>query len=421
MPLKDVLPVCDPNQIVIGGWDISKHNLAEAMDRAQVLEPDLKDKLRPVMVHMVPLPSVYYRDFIAANQEDRADNLIPGSKYEQLQVIRGHIREFKTKNLLDKVIIVWTANTERFAEIITGVNDTSFALENSIEQNHPEISPSNIFAVAAVKEGCPFINGSPQNTFVPGLIELASKNGVYIGGDDFKSGQTKIKSVLIDYLVNAGIKPVGIGMRILFYLKFFSIHVVLVHLLASYNHLGNNDGRNLSAPEQFRSKEISKSNVVDDMVSSNRLLYAENEKPDHVVVIKYIPSVGDSKRALDEYESEIFMGGRKTISIHATCEDSLLASPLIVDLVLLTELMTRISIRVDAVESGPSILPSTKNQFSGFNSVLSILSYMLKAPLVPHGAPVVNALFRQRNAIENLFRACLGLSPDSDLMLESRI
>ena len=98
-----------------------------------------------------------------------------------------------------------------------------------------------------------------------------------------------------------------------------------------------------------------------------------------------------------------------------------MASPLIVDLVLLTELMTRISIRVDAVESGPSILPSTKNQFSGFNSVLSILSYMLKAPLVPHGAPVVNALFRQRNAIENLFRACLGLSPDSDLMLESRI
>lgn len=98
-----------------------------------------------------------------------------------------------------------------------------------------------------------------------GVIELAESRGVFIGGDDFKSGQTKMKSVLIDFLVSAGIKPRSI---------------------VSYNHLGNNDGMNLSAPAQFRSKEISKSNVVDDMVQSNRLLYSEGEHPDHVVVIK---------------------------------------------------------------------------------------------------------------------------------------
>ncbi len=287
VPLKDVLPVSDPNQLVLGGWDISKVNLADAMDRAQVLEPDLKNKLRPKMAAMVPLPSIYYPDFIAANQKNRADNLISGSKSHQLQVIQVNIADFKALNNLDKVVIIWTANTERFIDIVPGVNDSSLALQNAIEQGHEEISPSQIFAVAAIKEGCPFINGSPQNTFVPGLIELASELGVYIGGDDFKSGQTKIKSVLVDYLVGAGIKPLAI---------------------TSYNHLGNNDGKNLSAPQQFRSKELSKSNVVDDMVSSNRLLYAENEKPDHVVVIKYVPSVGDSKRALDEYESEIFMG-----------------------------------------------------------------------------------------------------------------
>jgi myo-inositol-1-phosphate synthase len=136
-------------------------------------------------------------------------------------------------------------------------------------------------------EGSPFINGSPQNTFVPGVIDLAEKNGVFIAGDDFKSGQTKLKSVLVDFLVNAGIKPLAI---------------------TSYNHLGNNDGFNLSAPAQFRSKEISKSNVVDDMVASNSMLYSEKEYPDHTVVIKYVPSVGDSKRAMDEYVSEIFMG-----------------------------------------------------------------------------------------------------------------
>jgi myo-inositol-1-phosphate synthase len=98
---------------------------------------------------------------------------------------------------------------------------------------------------------------------------------------------------------------------------------------------------NLNSHAQFRSKEISKTNVVDDMVHSNSILYKKGEHPDHVVVIKYVPAVGDSKRALDEYENEIFMGGRKTISIHNTCEDSLLAAPLILDLALLTELMTR--------------------------------------------------------------------------------
>merc|ERR1739848_361536 len=115
-------------------------------------------------------------------------------------------------------------------------------------------------------------------------------------------GQTKLKSVLVDFLVGAGIKPVSI---------------------VSYNHLGNNDGLNLNSPSCFRSKEISKSNVVDDVVGSNSLLYKDGEHPDHTVVIKYVPYVADSKRAMDEYTSEIFMGGKNTLVIHNTCEDSL--------------------------------------------------------------------------------------------------
>merc|ERR1712051_750366 len=136
-----------------------------------------------------------------------------------------------------------------------------------------------LMATASILEGCSYINGSPQNTFVPGVFELAQQHKVFIAGDDFKSGQTKMKSVMVDFLVSAGIKPTAI---------------------VSYNHLGNNDGRNLSAPQQFRSKEISKSNVIDDVVHSNRLLYKEGEHPDHVVVIKYVPNVGYSKRAMDE-------------------------------------------------------------------------------------------------------------------------
>ncbi|XP_010190485.1 PREDICTED: inositol-3-phosphate synthase 1, partial [Mesitornis unicolor] len=161
--------------------------------------------------------------------------------------------------------------------------------------------------------------------------------------------------------------------------------------IVSYNHLGNNDGKNLSAPQQFRSKEISKSNVVDDTVQANPVLYGPQDKPDHCVVIKYVPYVGDSKRALDEYTSEIMMGGTNTIVIHNTCEDSLLASPIILDLAILTELCQRVTF---CTEADP--------EFQGFHSILSIVAFLCKAPLVPEGTPVVNALFRQRSCIENI-------------------
>merc|ERR1719502_1083224 len=389
VPFSSLLPMVNPDDIVVGGWDISKANLADAMKRAKVLDVTLQEKLRTHMQGMTPLPSVYYPDFIAANQSERADNVIPGeSKRAHLEHIRNDIRTFKAKHGLDKVIVLWTANTERFASVQSGVNDTADNLLAAIKANEPEIAPSTIFAVASILEGSIYINGSPQNTFVPGVIELAEREDVMIGGDDFKSGQTKMKSVMVDFLVSAGIKPTSIF---------------------SYNHLGNNDGKNLSAPQTFRSKEISKSNVVDDMVGSNRILYEPNEHPDHVVVIKYVPYVADSKRAMDEYTSEIFMGGTNTIVMHNTCEDSLLATPLILDLAILADMTARIQYKTPEM-----------TEWASFHPIMSILSYLIKAPLVPPGAPVVNALFKQRGCIENLFRACVGLAPESHMLLEHK-
>nr|KAG5686074.1 hypothetical protein BaRGS_030689 [Batillaria attramentaria] len=277
------------------------------------------------MLPMVHANDIVFDDFVAANQEQRADNVLTGSKQELLNKIRQDIADFKKSSGVDKITRL-----------------------------------------------------APQ---MPQFLGL-----VYIAGDDFKSGQTKLKSVLVDFLVGAGIKPTSI---------------------VSYNHLGNNDGLNLSAPQTFRSKEISKSSVVDDMVESNSTLYGRDEKPDHCVVIKYVPYVGDSKRAMDEYTSEIMMGGHNTIVIHNTCEDSLLASPLILDLVILAELCERITYKTEG-----------EKQFHGFNSVLSILSFLCKAPLVPAGTPIVNALFRQRACIENVLRACIGLAPVNHMLLE---
>ncbi|EEH18259.1 hypothetical protein PABG_00822 [Paracoccidioides brasiliensis Pb03] len=391
IPFHDMLPMVHPNDLVIGGWDISGMNLADAMDRAQVLEPSLKQLVRKDMAKMKPLPSIYYPDFIAANQEDRADNVVEGSKasWAHIEKIRQDIREFKSANGLDKVVIMWTANTERYADIIPGVNDTPENLLQAIKDGHEEVSPSTVFAVASILENAPFINGSPQNTFVPGAVKLAEQHEAFIGGDDFKSGQTKMKSSLVDFLINAGIKLTSI---------------------ASYNHLGNNDGKNLSSHKQFRSKEISKSNVVDDMVAANSILYKKDEHPNHTVVIKYMPAVGDNKRALDEYYAEIFMGGHQTISMFNVCEDSLLASPLIIDLVIIAELMTRVTWK-----------PADGGKYKGFHSVLSVLSYMLKAPMTPPGTPVVNSLSKQRAAITNIFRACVGLQPESDMTLEHKL
>jgi myo-inositol-1-phosphate synthase len=315
VPFSDVLPMVHPNDLVVGGWDISGLSMDKAMQRSEVLDYDLQRQVAPYMALLgKPLPSIYYPDFIAANQEARADNVIPGNdKKVHLEHIRADIRKFKQDNDLDRVVVFWTANTERYSDIIPGVNDTADNLLAAIKSSHSEVSPSTLFAVAAILEGEPFVNGAPQNTFVPGAIELAERHQSFIGGDDLKSGQTKLKSVLAEFLVNAGIKPLSI---------------------ASYNHLGNNDGHNLSAERQFKSKEISKSSVVDDMVDANRLLYkapqigpkglpvGKGEHPDHIVVIKYVPAVGDSKRAIDEYYSEIFCGGRSTINIFNECEVS---------------------------------------------------------------------------------------------------
>ena len=200
-PLHKMLPMVHPNDIVWGGWDINNMNLGQAMKRAQVLDIDLQRKLYPHMEKITPLPSVYFSDFIAANQGERANNVLAGSKQEQMEELRKNIREFKADNGLDKVILLWTANTERFASIEEGINDTAENLIASIARGEAEISASTVFAVASILEGCMFINGSPQNTFVPGVIELARQHKVFVAGDDFKSGQTKMKSVLVDFLV----------------------------------------------------------------------------------------------------------------------------------------------------------------------------------------------------------------------------
>ena len=383
---KSLVPMVEPNDIVVSGWDISKLNIYEATKRAKVLEPTMYMQMKEELEKMVPLPAVFDLSFVAPNQESRADNVIEGNKEKQLETVRQNIRDFKKNNNLDKVIILWNGNTERFCEVDPKIHGTADSLLLGIKNNEKEISPSTIYCIASILEHCPYINGSPQNTFVPGVIDLAEREGVILMGDDMKTGQTKLKSVMADFLINSGLK---------------------ITAVASYNHLGNNDGLNLDYYKCFRSKEITKASVIDDMVGNNPILYPSQEHPDHLVVIKYVPSVGDSKRALDEYDSSIFCGGENIISIHNTCEDSLLAAPLILDMIILMEAFSRIMVKDEKMD-----------KFKHMVCIHSVLSFLFKAPRTPNNSPVINSLFQQRACLENTLRACRGLQPLSHMHLE---
>ena len=171
----------------------------------------------------------------------------------------------------------------------------------------------------------------------------------------------------------------------------------------SYNHLGNNDGKNLSEDKCFQSKKISKAGVLDDAMKANQILYPEEKglnKIDHEVVIKYVPFVGDSKRAMDEYSSQIFMNGTNTISSYNVCEDSLLAVPLMYDMIVLGELFSRMEI--DGKKLGP---------------VLSYLSFFFKAPITNHDEYVINSFSRQRDTLTNLLKVSAGILPDDTTLL----
>ncbi|KAK2109300.1 Inositol-3-phosphate synthase 1 [Saguinus oedipus] len=221
VPFNALLPMVAPNDLVFDGWDISSLHLTQAMRRAKVRDWELQEQLRPHMEALRPGPSVYIPEF-------NADNLIPGSRAQQLEQIRKDISDFRSSAGLDS----------------HRLNDKAENLLRNTELGL-QVSPSMLFAVASILAGCAFLSGSLRNTLLPGALELACQRRVFVGGDDLKSGQTKVESVLADFLISSGLKTMSI---------------------VSYNHVGNNDGQNLSAPLQFCSKEVSKSNVVDDMV-----------------------------------------------------------------------------------------------------------------------------------------------------------
>ena len=372
--VKDIVPLVDPIDIEITGWDISSLNIYDSCVRAQVIEPALVEQLKPELSSLVPLKAVFNPKYIASNQADRADNTFSGTNLQCIERVRKDIQEFKSK--VDKVVVLWTANTEEYYER----EIASVAELDQLLKADTLLPASVLYGYASILEGCVYLNGSPQNTISKGLIELAKQHNTYVAGSDFKTGQTKFKSIMADFFIGTGLKLAS---------------------CMSYNHLGNNDGKNLSEPKTFKSKEISKQGVLDESIDSNKVLYPEGDnKIDHTIVIKYCPFVGDSKRAMDEYISKIFLNGWFTLVTHATCEDSLLAVPIMYDLVILAEFFTRV--QVDGQSLGP---------------VLSYLNFFFKAPVSNHEGYTFNSFSRQKLTLVNLLKVLGGLVPDDSTLL----
>jgi myo-inositol-1-phosphate synthase len=393
VPFNSILPCIELNDLAITGWDITNRNIYDAMTESKVIDIDLQRQLKPYMSKLSPLPGIYYPDFIAPNQKNRANNFLPElEKQNHVSKLRSDIRTFKKDNQLDKIIVLWTASTERMVIETAGVHDTAKNLLNAISINSELISPSIIYATAAIQEGCIFLNGSPQNTIVPGIIELASLHNTFVAGSDFKSGQTKIKSMLADYYINTGMK---------------------VEYVASYNHLGNNDGLNLSNNLQFKSKEISKSGVMVDAQNSNPLIYkTPDDDIEQCVVIKYLKKAGDTKIAMDEWLSSIFLSGEQRLVTYTTCEDSLLAVPLMYDMIVLSELLSRVQYSSKNI----SDLEQKIDEFNQLPSILTLLSYCFKAPISLDKSNVCNILHKQISDLHNFILILSGLNKSSIIM-----
>ena len=382
--MKSMVPLRNPEDIVISGWDICGDDLYKACKKNKVIDPSLINQLKEELQIITPIKSIFYDGFIATNQSVKCNNVkTSGSKLIDLNSIKDDIEKFKYENNLEKVIVIWSGSTEKMVDI---EYKSSEILLESVVNNSSLISPSMIFALATILSGNIFMNTSPQNTINTAILKLAEEYNTYVGGSDLKSGQTKLKSVLVDFLASSSIKPLSI---------------------VSYNHLGNNDGLNLSQPLQFESKEISKRNVIDDIVDENPQLF-EGKKPDHEVIIKYVSAVGDSKRAIDEYYSELMLDGKNIMSIYNLCEDSLLATPLLLDICIFSDFFSRITF---ILENGVE---------KKFSSNLSLLSFFFKSPIDDDRQPIINSFFKQRNAIGNFIKVCCGLPIDDFLLLHKR-
>ena len=315
--VKEFVPLADLNDIVFGGWDIFDDNCYEAAKHAGVLDDTLLEQVKDELAAIKPMPAVFDRQYVkrldgpnvkkGATKKDLADQVI------------ADIRAFKAANGCDRLVLLWVGSTEIYMTEAP-CHKSLAAFEKALEANDPAIASSLIYAYAAIKEGIPYGNAAPNlSAEVPALQELAAKTGAPVCGNDMKTGQTLIKTVIAP-----GLKARMIG----------------VHGWYSTNILGNRDGEVLDDPESFKTKEESKKGALDYIFQPH--LYPDLYKDiSHVVRINYYPPRGDNKEGWDNIDIFGWLGYPMQLKINFLCRDSILAAPIVLDVALFLDLAKR--------------------------------------------------------------------------------
>jgi len=315
--IKDFVPLAGLDDLVFGGWDLFKDNAYDAAVKAGVLERTLLDQVKDFLTEIRPMPAVFEQRYV---KNLHGENVKKGkTKMDLAEQVMDDIRNFQKANGVTRTVMIWCGSTEIFLKP-SAVHQSVSAFEKGLRTNSKEIAPSMIYAYAALKLGIPFANGAPNLTVdIPAMHELSKKNAAPICGKDYKTGQTLIKTILAP-----GLKARLIGVQGWF----------------STNILGNRDGEVLDDPDSFKTKEESKLSVLEYILQPE--LYPELYKDFyHKVRINYYPPRGDNKESWDNLDIFGWLGYPMQLKINFLCRDSILAAPLVLDLVLLLDLAKR--------------------------------------------------------------------------------
>ncbi len=360
--IKDFVPLAELNDLVFAAWDPIPDDGYTAARKAQVLTPEDLEMVRPVLEKIKPMPAVFEKRFVKKLEGTHVKQ--GTSKWDLAQQLMEDIRRFREEQKTTREVMIWCASTEAYLEPAS-VHQTLEAFEKGLKENDPNIAPSMIYAYAALQSGVPFINGAPNLTVdIPALLELAEKQRLPIAGKDFKTGQTLMKTILAP----------GLKARLLGVSGWFSTNI-----------LGNRDGEVLDDPASFHTKEVSKKGVLDYILQPETYpdLY---QNLYHKVRINYYPPRGDSKEGWDNIDIFGWLGYPMQIKIDFLCRDSILAAPIVLDLVLFTDLALR----------------------SRMGGIQEWLSFYFKSPMTAPGLYPEHDLFIQLTKLKNTLRWMQG-------------
>src|SRR3954471_16393597 len=360
--ISEFVPLAELSDIVFGGWDIFNDNCYEAARHAGVLEEKLLDQIKEELAAIKPMPAVFDRHYVkrldgpnvkkGTNKKDLADQLI------------ADIRNFKRTNNCDRMVVVWAGSTEIFTTEAP-CHKSLAALEQGLLESDPAIASSMIYAYAAISEGIPYANAAPNlSAEVPALQELAARTGAPVCGNDMKTGQTLIKTIIAP-----GLKARMIGVAGWY----------------STNILGNRDGEVLDDPESFKTKEESKKSALDYIFQPH--IYPDLYKDiSHVVRINYYPPRGDNKEGWDNIDIFGWLGYPMQLKINFLCRDSILAAPIVLDVALFLDLAKR----------------------AGMKGIQEWLSFYFKSPMHAKELYPEHDLFIQLMKLKNTLRYFKG-------------